>query len=67
MAAAVPWAQGTTIPIAFQRRPQTTNIAPVLPNGRVLLGEVSKAAAVSTYVVLDLVLNLGCASYGLHG
>ena len=54
MASAVPWVEGGTIPIEFAHHPQQTNVAPVLPNGAVLLGEAGKVAAVSTYRVLEL-------------
>ena len=54
MAAAVPWVSGGTVPILFEHHPQQTNIAPVLPNGAVLLGEAGKATAVSTYRFLEV-------------
>ena len=54
MAAAVPWASGATIPINFEHDPQQTNIAPVLPNGAVLLGEAGKVTAISTYRFLGV-------------
>ena len=37
------------IPITFAHHPQQTNVAPVLPNGAVLLGEAGKVTAVSVY------------------
>lgn len=53
-AAAVPWLSGSTIPIRFEHSPQQTNIAPVLPNGAVLLGEAGKVTAVSSYRVVEI-------------
>ena len=43
------WAPATKVNVRLAHEPEQTNVAPVLQNGRVLLGEAGKVAAVSTH------------------